>query len=395
MEHVILVRFGELGLKGKNRPEFEDALRDRIRAALSAMPGVRVSKAFGRFFVHLGEGADPAAAVARLTRVFGVVSVSPALSVPADPQAVFQAAHAATAAALARRPPGPVRFRVTSRRADKTFPLTSQDLDREVGAHLLRRFPQLQVDLHRFDLEVAVEVREGRAYIYTETVPGPGGLPYGSGGKACLLISGGIDSPVAGWMIMKRGVRLEPIHFHSFPFTSERAKEKVLDLCKVLAGWAGAPLRVHMVSVTDIQKEIRLHCPEPLHITLLRRFMFRIAERVARQAGALALVTGESVGQVASQTLESLLTINAVTHFPVLRPLSGMDKAEVMELARRIGTYELSILPYEDCCTLFVPRNPKTKPRPEEAEAAEARLDVAGLVEAAVAGTETLRVDPA
>lgn len=395
MAHVILIRYGEMALKGKNRPEFEDRLRERIRLAIQdlALPGARVVKEFGRLFVYLPEG-EPGPALDRLQRVFGVVSLSPAREVAAAlPEIIGAAAEAAQRALAARHHPGPVPFRVTAHRADKQFPLTSMELAVEVGGALLQRFPQLKVSLKEPEVEVAVEVRAGRAYVFSETIPGPGGLPYGSSGRGCLLLSGGIDSPVAGWMAMKRGVKLEPIHFHSFPFTSERAREKVLDLARVLAGW-GAPMKVHLVSVTEIQKALRQHCPESLHITVLRRFMLRIAERVARRAGALALVTGESVGQVASQTLESMLTINEVTSFPILRPLAGMDKAEVMELARRIGTYDLSILPYEDCCTLFVPKNPRTRPRPEEARAAERHLDVEALVEEALAGTETVLVRP-
>lgn len=392
MAHVILVRYGELALKGKNRQEFEDRLRERVRSAIQELDvaGARVEKGYGRLFVHVPAG-DPGPVLARLQRVFGIVSLSPAVVVPATVADVTAAAEAAMAAALAARghPAGPVPFRVTVHRTDKRFPLTSMDLAMDLGAALLQRFPALRVSLRDFAVAVAVEIREGRAYVFSQTLPGPGGLPYGSGGKACLLLSGGIDSPVAGWQVMKRGIKLEPIHFHSYPFTSERAREKVLDLARVLAGW-GAPMQVHLVSVTAIQKALRQHCPEPLHITLLRRFMLRIADRLARQVGALALVTGESVGQVASQTLESLLTINAVTNFPILRPLAGMDKAEIMDAARRIGTYDLSIQPYEDCCTLFVPRSPRTRPRLAEAEAAEQHLDVEALVAEALGSVETV-----
>lgn len=396
MAHVILIRYGELALKGKNRPEFEDRLRDRVRLAVQAVaePGARVEKAYGRLFVHLPAG-DPAPVAARLQRVFGIVSLSPAVVVPATVADVTGAAVAAMERVLAAQgnPAGPVPFRVTANRADKLFPMGSMDLAMHVGGALLERFPALKVALKAFAIEVSVEIREGRGYVFSETLPGPGGLPYGSSGKGCLLLSGGIDSPVAGWQVMKRGVRLEPIHFHSYPFTSERARDKVLDLARVLSGW-GAPMKVHLVSLTEIQKALRQHCPEPLHITVLRRFMLRIAERLARQVGGLALITGESVGQVASQTLESILTINEVTHFPILRPLAGMDKAEVMEVARRIGTYDLSILPYEDCCTLFVPSSPRTRPRPDEAHAAERHLDVEALVAAALAGVETVLVKP-
>ncbi|MFO7173178.1 MAG: tRNA uracil 4-sulfurtransferase ThiI [Bacillota bacterium] len=395
MERVVIIRFGELGLKGKNRPVFEDQLRERLRYAVRDLEGIRVRKAFGRFYVEVEEH-HLEAALARLRRVFGVVSISPALRVEPNLEAIKAAALAELEAALDALPQGrsrPVRFKVETNRADKRFPLSSQELTRELGRFLLRRVRNLTVDVHNPEVQVSAEIREGQAYLYTRTLPGPGGLPYGSSGKACLLLSGGIDSPVAGWMAMKRGVRIEPIHFHSFPFTSKRSEEKVLDLARVLAGWAG-PIRVHLVSVTEIQKEIRQHCPEDLHITILRRFMFRIAERIAREVGALALVTGESVGQVASQTLESMDTIEAVTSIPVLRPLVAMDKAEIIALAREIGTYELSILPYEDCCTIFVPRSPKTRPRRDQAERAEARLDVEALVAAALASREVVEVRP-
>lgn len=388
--HAIIVRYGELGLKGKNRPEFEDLLGRRLRQALRDLPGARVRKGFGRFFVDPGE-AEADAALARVARVFGVVSASAARKVAPDLDSIRAAARELVASAL---PPGEgaVRFRVDARRADKRFPLTSQALNERLGADLLRAFPRLVVDLRQPQLAVSVEVREDAAYVFTGAVPGPGGLPYGSGGRALLLLSGGIDSPVAGWLAMRRGVEIEPVHFHSFPFTSERSKEKVVDLTRVLASWVG-PIRLHMVSVTAIQKAIRLHCPEELHITILRRFMLRIAESLARRRDALALVTGESVGQVASQTLESLRTIEAVSRLPVLRPVIALDKTEIVALARRIGTYEISIEPHEDCCSLFVPRNPKTRPRPEQAERAEAALDVEALVAEAVEAAEELQVE--
>ncbi|HEY8346821.1 MAG TPA: tRNA uracil 4-sulfurtransferase ThiI [Symbiobacteriaceae bacterium] len=395
MQRVVLIRFGELGLKGKNRPVFEDVLRERLRYAVRDLEGIRISKAYGRFFAEVEE-TQLDEALSRLRRVFGVVSVSPALRVQATVEAIQGAALAELQAALADGYRGrrePVRFKVETRRADKSFPLSSLELSRQLGGFLLSRVPNLTVDVHEPEILVSVEIRDGQAYLFTRTLKGPGGLPYGSSGKACLLLSGGIDSPVAGWMAMKQGIRIEPIHFHSFPFTSKRAEEKVLDLTRVLAQWVG-PIRVHLVSVTEIQKQIRQHCPENLHITLLRRFMFRIAERIAQEVGALALVTGESVGQVASQTLESMNTIEAVTTIPVLRPLVTMDKGQIIAKAREIGTYDLSILSYEDCCTVFLPRHPKTKPRRDQAERAEARLDVEGLVAAAVAGREVVEVRP-
>lgn len=398
MERVIIVRYGELGLKGKNRPVFEDALKRGLQQAvrLSGTPA-RVVKTFGRFFVEPRDEQplEMEALLPMVQRVFGLVSISPAIRVPATLEQLRTAAATALAEHLAahRDLPEPIPFRVETHRADKLFPLSSQETNMELGGFLLDREPRLKVNLSAPRLTVHVEIREGKGYLYTEVLPGPGGLPYGSSGRGLLLLSGGIDSPVAGWMMMKRGVRLEAIHFESPPFTSERAREKVIDLCKVLAAW-GEPIKLHIISTTEIQKQIRMQAPEDLSITLLRRFMLRISEGVARKAGAGALITGDSLGQVASQTMESIETINAVTAFPVLRPAIALDKAEIIDLAHRVGTYELSILPFEDCCTLFAPRNPRTRPRPEQAAAAEERLPVAELVAQALAADRVLLVGP-
>ena len=261
----------------------------------------------------------------------------------------------------------------------------------KVGAHLLRTFPGLQVDVHEPEAVLDVEIREEEAYIYTERLPGPGGLPVGVAGKGLLLLSGGIDSPVAGWMTLKRGVKLEAVHFHSYPYTSERSKEKVIDLCRELARYGGK-IRLHVAHFTEIQEELRLKTPERLLVTLMRRMMFRLAERLAQQQGALALITGESLGQVASQTMESLNVIERVTQIPVLRPLIGLDKQEIMDLSVKIGTYPISIRPYEDCCTIFLPQFPATRPRLKDVEAAEAALDLEGLIAESLAKTETLEI---
>ncbi|OUM97931.1 MAG: tRNA 4-thiouridine(8) synthase ThiI [Firmicutes bacterium ZCTH02-B6] len=385
MDHLLLIRYGEIGLKGKNRHLFEEQLMRNIRAALGdALPG-RVQRAYGRIFVELGDSAHTRAALERLQKVFGIVAVSPALRVPLTVEAVEEGA-----VELVRRlgPAGARTFRVQARRPNKAFPLTSQEINERIGALLLRTYPQLKVDLHQPELVVSIEVREQGAYLYSEQTPGPGGLPVGVSSHALLLLSGGIDSPVAGWMAMKRGIRLDAIHFHSPPFTSERALDKVKDLTGVLASWGG-PIRLHVVRFTEIQKELRRQAPAELMITLMRRFMLRIAVAVAQDVGALALVTGESVGQVASQTLENMSVINAVTSMPILRPLVGFDKQEIVERAQAIGTYSISIRPYEDCCTIFVPAHPATRPQLAEVEAAEAALDVAGLVREALASIET------
>ncbi|HEY8416208.1 MAG TPA: tRNA uracil 4-sulfurtransferase ThiI, partial [Thermaerobacter sp.] len=368
-ERVILVRYGEIGLKGRNRPQFEKALVRQIRRALAGRPGVEVYRTPGRVWVEPGDDVD--GALEALQRVFGVVAASPADRVPLDLDAITGAAVTVLGEALAGEKgtgEGPVTFKVEARRSNKAFPLTSLELNQELGRRLLAANPAVRVDVRRPRITVGVEIRHDAAYVYARSVPGPGGLPVGVTGRACALLSGGIDSPVAVWMAMKRGLTVIPVHFHNPPFTSERSKEKVMDLVRILARWGG-PLRLWVVYFTEVQRAIQLDCPPQLTITLMRRMMFRLAERIAAREGALALVTGESLGQVASQTLESIHTISRVTTLPVLRPLIGMDKAEIIDRAKAIGTYDVSILPYEDCCTLFVPSQPATRPRPEQAEA--------------------------
>lgn len=403
MERLLLLRFGEIALKGRNRPFFEDLLLSRVRAALKGMDHSRLRRAQGRILVSFPAAGDGEIseerlreACRRVSRVFGVVSASPVWSVRPELETIKDTSLQALRSALnefqasAGKGVGRVvRFRVASRRADKGFPITSPELNRLLGDHLSSHEPDLVVDLEDPDITVGVEVRD-RAYILTETFPGPGGLPLGSSGRAVLLLSGGIDSPVAGWLSMKRGLEIEAVHFDSFPFTSERSRGKVVKLAGVLAGWAGS-LRLHVVHFTEIQKSIQALCP-PRYLTLImRRMMMRLAEAIADRAGALALVTGESLGQVASQTLESLGATNSVVRMPVLRPLVTWDKEEITAQARNIGTYDLSTLPYEDCCALFVPRNPRTRPRPGEVEAAEKPLgDFTPLLAEALERTEII-----
>jgi len=385
---ALLVRYGEIGLKGKNRPDFEGALARAINRSLAGLPGVRARKEYGRFVVDVS-GLPPEAAreaAERVRSVFGVVSISPALQCPLSVDALVEAAKRLIGpAAKAGR-----TFKVETRRPNKAFPLTTPEINARVGSALLDAFPELSVDVHRPELTVHVEVREQAIYAYTEILPGPGGLPVGSSSRGLLLLSGGIDSPVAGWLAMKRGIRLDAVHFHSPPFTSERAKEKVLDLAEALGRFAPDPVPVHVVRFTDVQVAIRKAAPAAMGITLMRRMMLRIAARIAQREGIPALITGESVGQVASQTLESMAAINAVTNMPVLRPLAAFDKSEIVALAQKIGTYDVSVLPYEDCCTLFVPSHPETKPKLDRVEKAEARLDVDGLVESALQQTERI-----
>lgn len=388
-DRVILIRFGEIGLKGKNRPDFERKLFERIKAALASLGHAKVDRTHGRFFVrNLDAPEDIEAAIRRLQRVFGIVSISPALKVGSELDEIKEASLTVVKEELTRLPDRrSVKFKVEARRANKAFPHPSLELNHLIGQHVLRNFADLKANMHDPELKLYVEVRED-AYVYSSVIPGPGGLPVGSSGKAVALLSGGIDSPVAAWMIMKRGVEIRAAHFHSYPFTGERSKQKVFDLCRVLSGWCNR-LPLDVVPFTDIQKAIHEEVPEALRVTVMRRMMFRIAERIANRIGAGSLVTGESLGQVASQTLESLHVIGNVVTLPILRPLIGMDKGEIIEIAHRIETYPISILPYEDCCTVFVPRHPRTKPRIEETEKAEENLDVDGLVERAIDGIET------
>ena len=282
-------------------------------------------------------------------------------------------------------------FKVESKRADKTFPMTSIQLSQYVGGELDELYPNLQVDVHHPELTVYVEIRDYAAFVHANPDPGAGGLPVGINGRAVSLLSGGIDSPVSSYMIAKRGVALEMVHFFSYPYTSPEAKEKVLELARLLTPWCGH-LTVHVVPFTAIQEELRRSCPEEMFTLVMRRFMMRIAQRVAKRCGAKALVTGESLGQVASQTMDAMTVTGQVVDIPVLRPVVGMDKEEIVQISRKIGTYDTSILPYEDCCTVFTPRHPRLRPTVEEAEAAEAGLDIEAMVQAAVDGIERIRL---
>ncbi|MCL2336860.1 MAG: tRNA 4-thiouridine(8) synthase ThiI [Firmicutes bacterium] len=389
MDNTYLIRYGEIGLKGKNRPLFERRLMDNISRALNGLGRARVSRVYGRLVVE--SDIDSALLVESLRKVFGIVWVNPTLRLPLELEAIYSGALRAMrdAAAGLRLPPGePVTFKVEARRSNKSFPQTSPELNALVGGYLLDHYPGLRVDVHNPDVLVRVEIREKNAFVYAGDVPGIGGLPVGSSGRALLLLSGGIDSPVAGWMAMKRGIEIEAVHFHSFPFTGEKSLEKVRELCRLLAGYT-ARIRLHVIHFTEIQKEIQLRCPEELRVTLMRRMMFRLAAKVAGQRGALALVTGECVGQVASQTLESLSAISVVTDLPVLRPLVCMDKEEIIERAQLIGTFATSILPYEDCCTLFLPRHPATRPTAAEAARAEEQLALEELLSESLEKTVT------
>ena len=383
MENVLLVRYGEIHLKGLNRPFFERKLVEGIKHALSDL-GATVRMEQGRIFVLGIKDKDRDEAVDRLTRVFGIHSISPAIAVEKEWDAI-----ADSAMELMRRALGESRsatFKVMARRADKRFPMNSEQINRELGHVLLENFPGLSVDVHSPKIKMCVEIRE-KAYLYCEEIPGANGMPTGTAGRAALLISGGIDSPVAGYLMAKRGLELSAVHFYSYPYTSERARDKVVDLTGLVARYSG-PIRLHLVPFTEIQLEISKKCIEDYFTIIMRRMMMRIAQRVAEQQHCGALITGESLGQVASQTMEALGCTQAVCYMPVFRPAIGLDKEEIIDIARKIGTFETSSLPYEDCCTVFTPRHPQTKPRLEKVEEQERRIDVEGLVERAVAGIE-------
>lgn len=388
MYENLLIRYGEIALKGKNQRDFIKQLVKNIKRSVKADTGkeVKIDIERGRIYLRLN-GEEPETFYPSLSRVFGVISFSPVRKVILDLETI----KASALEEFQSLPKPPQSFRVTVSRPNKRFPMKSPELQKVIGSYIYSNIEDLKVNLHQPDVEVFVEIRDEGAYVYTKKIPGLGGMPVGAGGKAMLLLSGGIDSPVAGWLTIKRGIVLETIHFHSYPYTSERSKEKVLDLAKVLAQYTGQ-INVHVVPFTKIQEEISKNCYESLWITVMRRFMFRIAEKIAHNRKALALVTGESLGQVASQTIDSMYAINHVISTPVIRPLVTMDKEEIMEIARKIDTYDISIRPYEDCCTVFLPKEPKTKPKIEACEKAEARLTIDELVNEAVENTEIIAV---
>ena len=388
MNEMILLKLGEMVLKGLNRHSFEDKLQANIHRRLNGLGRFRVYTRQSTTYVEpMEDSCDMDAAWEAMKKVFGVVGLSRARACEKDKDAILKACHEY----LDDRLRTARTFKVETRRADKTFPMTSIQLSQYVGGELDELYPNLQVDVHHPELTVYVEIRDYAAFVHANPDPGAGGLPVGINGRAVSLLSGGIDSPVASYMIAKRGVALEMVHFFSYPYTSPEAKEKVLELARLLTPWCGH-LTVHVVPFTAIQEELRRSCPEEMFTLVMRRFMMRIAQRVAKRCGAKALVTGESLGQVASQTMDAMTVTGQVVDIPVLRPVVGMDKEEIVQISRKIGTYDTSILPYEDCCTVFTPRHPRLRPTVEEAEAAEAGLDVEAMVQAAVEGIERIRL---
>ena len=389
--HSFLIKYGEIGIKGKNRYLFEDALVRQIRFALREVDGeFFVHKKQGRIYVECEGAYDYEDAVENLSRVFGIVGICPVVRLKDNG---FEQLKKDVAAYMDEMYPDKHQtFKVEARRSRKSYPLNSMEINYKLGEAVLEAFPEMKVDVHNPDIMLNVEVRED-IYIYSQIIPGPGGMPIGTNGSAMLLLSGGIDSPVAGYMVAKRGVRLEATYFHAPPYTSERAKEKVVDLAKIVSRYTG-PIRLHVVNFTDIQLYIYEKCPHEELTIIMRRYMMKIAEHFAKEDGCLGLITGESIGQVASQTMQSLLTTNAVCTLPVYRPLIGFDKRDIVDISEKIGTYETSILPYEDCCTIFVAKHPVTKPNLEWIEKSELNLaeKIDELVQTAIDTVEIIDV---
>ncbi|MNM17136.1 putative tRNA sulfurtransferase [compost metagenome] len=387
---MLLLRFGEFTLKGKNRSRFEKTMLRQVKERVRLYPGAKLITEYGRIYVELGgEPAEPL--IATLAKVFGIASISPVKVARSELEdIVTNSLRFMEAIAPA---PG-TTFKVNARRVWKDFPYGSQEMNRLVSGPLLKAFPALTVDVREPELELRVEVRENGTYLFCDNIQAAGGFPLGTNGKAMLLLSGGIDSPVAAWSSMRRGLEVECVHFFSYPYTSREARQKVVDLARVLSGYSGR-IRLHLVPFTEIQTSFAGIGQDNLMITLMRRSMLRIATMLAEREGALAIVTGDSLGQVASQTLSSMNVIGRATELPILRPLVMMDKGEITELAQTIGTYELSILPYEDCCTLFVPRSPTTNPNLRIVERIEATLPgYAQRLDEAVAQTVTVDLTP-
>ena len=384
---TVLIRYGELSTKGKNRKDFIRKLDQNIRHMLKDFPALTYQRTFDRIYIRLN-GEDPEKIRKLLSKVSGISSFSFTEKVPSDLNAIEEACLRIASES------GKHTFKIITKRHDKTFPLNSDGINRAVAGEILKA-TDLKVDVHEPELEIRIEVHSDFTYLTSEKIPGAGGYPAGINGKVLLMLSGGIDSPVAAYELMKRGLDVEAVHFASPPYTSENARQKVLDLAGMVSVYNQLRMRVHIVEFTDLQLEIYKAAGDPYAVTLMRRMMFRIAEQIAREEGCLALATGESVGQVASQTLESIACINEVISMPVLRPLICVDKVDIIDLARKIGTYETSILPYEDCCTIFDPKNPVTKPTSKKASFYESRFDYASMVEECVKNRTEITVHPA
>lgn len=391
MYDTFLIKYGEIGIKGNNRHLFEDALVRRIKEALERVDGdFNVTKERGRVYVRCAGNWDADETIDALQHVFGIVGICPVKVVSCENYESLK--EGVLSYMKEEHSVKQETFKVKTRRANKQFPLNSMEVDAELGHDILENFPNLTVDVHHPDVLLDVEIRD-QAYVYSKIIPGPGGMPVGTNGSAMLCLSGGIDSPVAGWMIAKRGVTIDAVYFHAPPYTSERAKQKVIDLAKIVAKYAGT-IRLHIVNFTDIQLYIYDQCPHEELTIIMRRYMMRIAEHFAGKCGDLGIVTGESIGQVASQTMQSLLCTNAVCTLPVYRPLIGFDKNDIVDISKKIGTYETSILPYEDCCTIFVAKHPVTKPNLKIIERSETHLKekIDQMMQEALDTTEVITV---
>ena len=388
---LYIVRCGEVALKGMNKPYFERILLERVVKAIECFDGAEAKWIDGLMFVRVPASVPEDDVIAKCVRVFGVASVSPAVEAPKDIDEIGRLAAEMMQQIIEEE--GVQTFKVKGKRADKSFAIESPEIGRVVGAIILKKCKVLRVDVHNPDVTITVDVRREGAYIFRDKIKGFGGLPLGTNGKGLILMSGGIDSPVAAFMMAKRGMSIEAVHFHSYPYTSQRAQKKVEDLVKVLAGYMGT-VRMHVINLLPIQEQIVQNCPEDETTLLVRRFMMRIAEQIAVRNNDMMLITGEDLGQVASQTAEALVVTDSVVSMPVMRPLIAMDKVDIMDKAREIGTYDISIQPYEDCCTVFLPKHPVTKPKLARIESSEAALDVKGLVDAAVASEEIIDIRP-
>ena len=388
---LYIVRCGEVALKGMNKPYFERILLERVRKAIECYEDAEAKWIDGLMFVRIPAEIPEDDVIAKCVRVFGVASVSPAVEAPKNIDEIGMVAAEFMQKIIDEE--GVQTFKVKGKRADKSFAVQSPEIGRIVGAIILKSCKVLRVDVHDPQVTLTVDVRREGAYIFRDKIRGFGGLPLGTNGKGLILMSGGIDSPVAAFMMAKRGMSIEAVHFHSYPYTSQRAQKKVEDLVRVLAGYMGT-VRMHVINLLPIQEQIVTHCPEDETTLLVRRFMMRIAEAIAVKNGDMMLITGEDLGQVASQTAEALVVTDSVVKMPVMRPLIAMDKVDIMDKAREIGTYDISIQPYEDCCTVFLPKHPVTKPKLERIEASESALDVQALVDAAVASEEIIEIRP-
>lgn len=389
MKEIILLKLGEIVLKGLNRRKFEDKLIGNIRKQLKDCGGFTIKNAQSTIYVFPKEDFLYDEAIIKLKKVFGIVSIVRAKELPKDMDEIVKIAPDYVKDILVNAK----TFKCESKRSDKAFPYKSPEINTKIGEAILNKFPHLTVDVHNPDVTIIAEIRDYGAYIHSAKIKGAGGMPVGSNSKATLLLSGGIDSPVAGYMTAKRGVQINAVHFYSYPYTSERAREKVIKLARIISEYTGN-FKLFLVPFTGPQLEIYEKCPDDELTIIMRRIMMKISEKIASITGSVALITGESIGQVASQTMESLAVTDASTNLPVIRPLIAMDKDEIVEISRHIDTFETSILPYEDCCTVFVPKHPKTKPKLENIIKSESILNIDEIVEKCVAECEVIKISP-